>query len=381
MLMKKPNEVINYELTWDRLDLAFELCHLDLIGQNRKLAEEIYSEHSRAQLESIIHHIGSGDIIFDYKFYQERSVDEGILDSVVTKFIEYSSDIYIAFLWPAGKGFKDEVDSMFTKIVYKKDIKLTPTGAFNLMYELYKPREWLGNKSNKYKGTKVKVVECFPDFDEFTVIVFQSDSIEDVIRLKAKVRLLYNIQNSCIHTTDNKEEGLRISRLLLNENGRHFLNYSKMAEFEFFSDEIELIKNSISDDQIKKRDMVLDSDTTLALYGIKDFKNINYLNGNREKFIYDPSYYFYYFGIKFTSFKEAYDIKTNRNEEEDKKDIMLMDSLIMNTAINYKTIKLRHRLIYMKIICKIKIVDAITKIFKSIGLYKMGRAVYHKIKE
>ena len=106
-------------------------------------------------------------------------------------------------------------------------------------------------------------------------------------------------------TTDNKEETLRISRLLLNESGRHFLNYSKLHEFEFFSNEIGLIKNLISKKQLDMEDVVLDSDATLALYGIKDFNDVNYFNENKGNSIYDLSYYFYYSGIKFISFKRV----------------------------------------------------------------------------
>ena len=378
--MNKLQRVIKSELTWDRLDLAFELFYLDLINKNKKIAEETYAEHNRVQLDLLIDDIKPENIRFDYKFYKERSVDEKILDNVVTKFIEYASDTYIAFLWPAGKGFEDEVHSMFRKIVYKKDIKLTPAGAFNLLYELYKPREWLDDKFNKYKGTHIKLVEYFPDFGEFTIIVFQSKSLEEVIKLKARVRLFCDIKNNSIHTTDNREEALRAARLLLNENGRHFLNYSKMAEFEFFSKEIELIKNFIWKNQLDKREIVLDSDATLALYGIKEFGNANYSYGNQEDLIYDPSYYFYYSGVKFISFKKVYDMRINRKGERDRRYIKLMNSLIENTAVNYKTVKLRQRIIYMKTMLKFQLIDIMTDIFKKIGLYKKGQVVYHKIK-
>ena len=58
-----------------------------------------------------------------------------------------------------------------------------------------------------------------------------------------------------------------------------------------------------------------------------------------------------------------------------------MDSLVRDTAKSYKTIKLKQRIIYMKIMFKFKVINVITKIFKNIGLYKMGRVIYHKIKK
>lgn len=369
-----------YLLTWDRLDLAFDLFYSDLINKNKELAERTYAENIIAKSELQIDYIRPKDIIFDYKFYQKRSVDETILDNVVTKFIEYASNTYIGFLWPAGGVFKDEVHSMFKKVVYKKDIKLTPTGAFNILQELYKSVDWLGNKGNKYKGTKEKLVKCFPNFESFTIIVFQSDSFREVIKTKKGIRDICNVDFDSIHTTDNREEALRISRLVFNENGRHFLNYSNPHEFEFLNKKIQLIRDSLAKDQLDQNKIVLDYDMTLALYGIKDFDRVRYLDETKESLIYDPSYYFYYGNIKFISFEKLYDMKSNSNKYKDKEDLILMDNLINNTAIDYKTTKLDERIMYMKIKYKFMVINLIKYTFRKIGLFNIAKAVYHKLK-
>ena len=73
---------------------------------------------------------------------------------------------YMAFLWPSGSHSKKEALSKFSNIVYHKKIKLSPQGGLNLLIELYKHMDWVGDKGNGFKGVKQKLIECFPFFEE-----------------------------------------------------------------------------------------------------------------------------------------------------------------------------------------------------------------------
>src|SRR6056297_1515930 len=164
-------------LTWNRFDLGFKLFYLDLTNKNPSLANRVYQEDIRSQtlgkfkepgnnkknsfqkyikkfedidfrikkygfdaqkssiplsetdtiingahrVASAIHsqkelrcvRLNQKVMICDYKYFYERSVPEHILDIAACKFIEYAYNLYMAFLWPSGKGFNDEVESKF----------------------------------------------------------------------------------------------------------------------------------------------------------------------------------------------------------------------------------------------------------------------------
>jgi hypothetical protein len=56
------------------------------------------------------------------------------------------------------------------------------------------------------------MVECFSVFDKFTILVFQSESIDKVRKLKDEIRIVCNIGYSSTHMRDTREEAIRIVR-------------------------------------------------------------------------------------------------------------------------------------------------------------------------
>jgi len=282
-------------LTWNRFDLGFKLLYLDLKEKNSAYARQVYENDIRSQTLGSFEEYGSeaknsfekylkefeetyqsikrrgfdaqsrliplsdvGTIIngahriaaaihtgrnvscirteqpimsCDYQYFFHRNVPASVLDSVANKFIEYAEGVYIAFLWPSGKGNLKVTESEFSNVIYKKQISLRATGGFNLIVELYKHMDWIGSADSGYPGAKQKLIECFPGLDPVTVIAFQADSIEDIKQIKDRIRQINDIGFSSVHITDTKEEAVRISKLLFNENGIHFLNHADPTGF------------------------------------------------------------------------------------------------------------------------------------------------------
>jgi hypothetical protein len=153
-------------------------------------------------------------------------------------------------LWPSAVGAREEALSHFSNIIFSKDLKLTSNGAFNILYELYKHMDWVGNERNGYSGIQQKLLECFPRLDKVKVIVFQAKEFDDVLAIKEKIRNIYNIGFSSIHITDTKEEAIRISRLLFNENGLHFLNYGQLTKNQKILDKLDKFKEFLLQNEI-----------------------------------------------------------------------------------------------------------------------------------
>lgn len=455
-------------LTWNRLDLAFKLFYLDNIDKNENLAIKVYKEDIKAQtlgtfkehgnetknsFESYVkefsktyenikeegfnrnetlvplsnvntivngaHRVASSIhlnkkiscvklnepiMTCDYKYFYECDVSSNILDMVVSKFIEYSNDTYIAFLWPSGDGNKELVESKFSNIIYKKEIVLSSNGGFNLLFELYKHMDWIGNEKNKYNGILQKFIECFPNFKPFTVLIFQSENIKKVREIKEEVRKIYNIGFSSIHITDTKEEAIRISQFILNDNGLHFLKYANPLKIKSLNKKLEVYHQFLDDNNINCKDILLDSSILLTLYGLREAIDIDYLLDDKysivkryndieshdtvlehyqeEKInlIYDPRYFFYYKGIKFISFNSLYLMKKNRNEEKDRNDIKIMESLIENNFVKQKVNQFKQKLFYFRIKFKKFFFESVTSILKNMGLYKSIRFLYRKLK-
>lgn len=450
----------NSLLTWNRFDLGFKLFYLDANNNNEKLAIRVYKEDIRSQtlgdfqeygnqskdsfekyieafdrilnsigekgfddkktivplsksktivngahrVASAIHQNKSVKVAYldlpvmtcDYKYFYDRNVSTEILDIVASKMVEYSENTYIAFLWPSGKDKKIETEKKFSNVIYKKDIKLNKNGAFNLLYELYKHMDWVGTNKNGFLGINQKLVECFPDYGDFSIVIFQSSSIEDVRILKEEIREIHKIGFSSIHITDTKEEAIRISRLILNDNGIHFLNYADPFKFSFKSELIGF-RTLLEDNNLKVEDVIIDGSILLTLYGLRKNLDLDFLISNKyvhvdeniethdseliyhakdkQDLIYNPENYFYYEGLKFVSFNQLYEMKLNRNEVKDKVDCELMEALVKNNYWKKISNKVKQQLLYFII----KVRSILVNLTRKVGLYDFLRNKYYKI--
>lgn len=455
-------------LTWNRLDLGFKLIYLELKDKLPKYAQRVYYQDIKSQTLGAFQEFGNNDkdsfekyirhfdityndiaqngfdsqksiiplsdhgtivngahrvsssihlekrvkavklnlpiMTCDYRYFFERNVPEHIIEAAVLKFIEYSENTFIAFLWPSGHQNLNESISKFNKVIYKKDIKLNAKGAFNLLYHLYNHMDWIGTKKNQYVGIQQKLIECFPCFLHFTVIVFQADNVDVVNNIKKEVRAINGIGFSSIHITDNNEETLSISRLLFNENGLHFIKHGDANKFD--ATEEWLIKYSyfLEKNVISNEDVVLDGSVILSLYGLRENKDIDYISDaihsisdknaeisshddaliyhhkSKEELIFNPKNYFFYKGFKVLSFRQLYHMKKNRGEVKDINDCKIMDSYISDNKIALELSKLRQYYYYSKIKAKIKSKKTIFKILKKVKLYDSTKLIFNYIK-
>ena len=447
-------------LTHTRLDLAFKLLYLDMINKDSAFAKKVYEEHIRAfslgnftefgnknknginsfikefdvTFESIkkngfdcrktivplsknksiangAHRVSSAiymdidvgcvqidtaDHIYNYKFFYERNVSNEILDAVVTKFIEYANNTYIAFIWPTAQGHDKEIEEIVPRIVYKKEIKLNPNGAHNLLSQIYYGEEWLGRVEDNFSGSKGKLVECFTNFNPVRIVVFQEDSLNNVLKIKDKIRNIFNIGKHSVHITDTKEEAIRASHIVLNDNSIHFLNYAKPNKYIATHRNIDKFKKFIVDNKLNTDDVVLDGSIILSVYGLRESRDIDYFSSikienkefeahdeelmyhKKEKsdIIYNPANYFYFNGLKFVSFAQLYKMKKNRHEKKDINDCKMMEALIENNNLKKLINGIKQDLFYINIKARAKLIIFL----KGIGLFCIAKRIYGVLK-
>ena len=424
-------------LTFNRFDIAFKLLYLEMLKFDIEFSKEIYKEHIRAfslgkftepgnddknsfdkftndfdktfediklngfdanktliplskngSIANGAHRVASAiylgkdvdcveidtrDHIYDYKFFYSRNISSSILDTVVTKFGDYSDNLHIAFLWPTAKGYDEEIEKIIPNIVYRKEIKLNPNGAHNLISQIYYGEEWLGSVEDDFRGSQGKLVECFNNFEPVRIIAFQAESLNEVLEIKDKVRDIFNVGKHSIHITDTKEEAIRVARVAFNDNSIHFLNYAKPNQYISTYRKIGIFKQFIKKNKINLNDVVLDSGIVLSVYGLRECSDVDYFVDDNDKLryhdeeleyhdeeleyhneekiemIFNPKYYFYFNDIKFISFNQVYRMKKNRAEEKDVNDCKIMEALIEDNTFKKVLNQWKQGFLYMKI--------------------------------
>jgi len=437
-------------LTHTRFDLAFKLLYLEMIGKDVKFSKKIYKEHIRAfslgkftepgnedknsievffeefhktfeeiktngfdssktlipvskngSIANGAHRVASAiyldkdvecvqidtpDHIYDYKFFYSRNVPREMLDVVATKFVEYAKGVHVAFVWPTAKGHDEKIESVIPNIVYRKEITLTPNGAHNLLSQIYYGEEWLGSVEDDFRGSKGKLVECFKSFDPVRIVAFQANSLDEVLKIKEKVREIFDVGKHSIHITDTKEEATRVARVVFNDNSIHFLNYAKPNRYISTHKKIEKFKEFILKNELDFNDVMLDGGIVLSAYGLRECSDIDYFVDDNEKLehnddeklelIYNPKNYFYFNDLKFIAFKQLYKMKKNRNEEKDRNDSKMIEALIENDRFKKILSRWKQSFYYGKI----KVRASLINLLKSVGLFEVAKKIARSLK-
>ena len=370
-----------------------------ILNGSHRLASSVVSDKKVYALK-----LDKDFIIDDYKVLLQRNVPINIIELSVCEFIKYSKNVYLAFLWPSSNKHLDSTVKKFDNVLYSKELELSTNGACNLLTELYKHMDWAGNENNSYQGINQKLIECFPSFEKFTVLAFQANSIDDVRRIKDEVRDICKIGYSSIHITDTQEEAIRISQLLFNNNGIHFLNYAKPYSYISMHNKINEFKQLISHQtEYILDDFVVDGSSTLCLYGLRESDDLDFLYScsddiqinqfhshdecleyhkvSKEDLIYNPSFHFSYLGLKFVSFEQTYKFKKGRNEEKDKNDCAIMDAYLENNNLRLLIFRTNQFIFYKRIIVKRKTRETLFFVLRKVGVYNIIRRFYRRLKK
>lgn len=456
-------------LSYKRFDIAFKVTFLDMINKNYRFGKSIYTMHIKAfsfgnykepenekkvtieKFIEIFHEIHKSILregfdykktviplskegvilngahrfasalvcsknifyikteeispVYDYSFFYKRNVPEHILDIVASKYVEITSNIQMALIWPSAVGNDEEIEQILGRIIYKKSIDLNLNGAHNLISQVYSGEKWLGSVENDYNGTAPKIAGCFKNKGPLRIVLFESTSLNDVTIAKEKIRALFNIGKHSIHITDRHDEVLKLSKILFNDNSIHFINNAKPNTFLAFHKQLSLFSEFVKKNKINPDDILIDSGMVLTLYGIRKCEDIDYILANKveiyfkedninnhdselsyhekskEDLIYDPSNFLYFADFKFVSFRQVYSFKKNRGSEKDLIDLSIMDAISLNDDQKLSLARCRQNIFYVKQKIKYFPIIISIRIFKKVGIYDKMRKIYHSFKK
>lgn len=343
----------------------------------------------------------------DAFFFEKRLLKESYLNYLINEYCDLKENIYTACLWPIAnqkENLHHLVDEKFmscSKIVYKKKINMNIHMLRNFMIQVYSGFDWLGALDSHFFGASTYAEKVNDESGYLTLYILEGASLDKIKDVKNEIRELYGYGNSTMHISDTHEEAMSIIQMLLNDNSLHCLKYAEPDKYKKFNIDIENLKKEIKLNNISINDFVLDSGSILALYGLRETNDIDYISKNSFSFTnpkiqmhdeseyyynvskYDllnnPENYLYYYGLKFVCISRLIEMKKKRydktNSSKDKEDIYLLNTLNNNKSLLFK------KIIYWikRQIRNIKYI-IITMIINSI-FYKPLRYIYYKIKK
>lgn len=319
---------------------------------------------------------------FDYNFFRNRGMDEDFLDHLASQYAEIKKNTRMVILWPTAVGQQKDVEKVLQKygdIVYFKDVHLNKTGAHSLVSLAYRREHWVGSIKDGYSGANSKANWCFSEKGPLRVFLFESNN--DLIEMKDEIRNIFKVGKHSIHINDTHQETLELSQYLFNKNSVILLNSMIHRQLNWFNRLFKDYQSWLSSKHHNYSDFCIDGSGTLAAFGARDVRDLDFLfSGDKlpstgfkeidchnlehlhkglspDQIIHDPRNHFFFAGAKFVGIGLLRSLKALRNEEKDKHDIKLIDSLLsgvkFKTPLKYK-VKRMLSIQYMK--SKIKLV-------------------------
>ena len=303
---------------------------------------------------------GKGQTNVDYKYFKNKKnfVKEGLeakyCDSIALEYCKIKPNTFIATIFPSADGDIEEAERIIeTKadIFYKKNLKLTPNGALNLMRQMYNGEQWGGTLNNNYGGLKEKARLCFQKEGDVNVYAITVNDPKDTVLIKEEVRKVFGIGNHSIHINDTWEETFRLSRGFFNNNSIDMMNVMKPNYYPDFEQLSSFVYLSLLRNGLDPDNYCITASSVLSRLGLREGKDLDYLhrgptleghpsvdshneyskgryNKTIDDIIYNPENHFYFNGLKYASLGVVKALKEKRNEEKDQKDIRLIDQLI-----------------------------------------------------
>ncbi|MBW8185206.1 ParB/RepB/Spo0J family partition protein [Shewanella nanhaiensis] len=336
---------------------------------------------------------------YSESFFIKSGLPQQELDFVNILFSDVYQGAYIACLWPSVKHNLDKVKTILgPRVVSYREIEFTEVGKKNLLLQLYPYESWIGNPGNGFSGLNNKILPCFKNGENAQFILFINDSLEQVLKLKDKVRSLHSNGKHSIHITDTKNEVNILSRLIFSLETQKIMDVAVPWTFPSFYEEISKLANSSY-----KKGIVLVGSSSLGILGKRLPSDVDYLNISSnsetksnllslsdafsehltEKRYYAPDcidkfsvgYDVYYFlGVSFASLNIIVDMKTKRSEAKDIDDVtMLMPYCKKSTS---RIDKLANR--FLKV--KAKVRWTLLDMLKFLGIDLFVYTTYIKIK-
>lgn len=296
---------------------------------------------------------------FGPDFFKKQYLDDEIIDYLISEYCKLKKDVYAAVIWPKAqqRHLINEILNMlnsFGGMIYKKNVVLNYNGMRNLLIQAYEQHPWVGTPENHFKGILSQVNGCWDKNGTLTFVLFENCTLDEIVKLKEKIRDLSGLGNYAMHSTDNQKETLLLVNLLNNKNTLHLLNYGYPDKFLSFYYRFFVFRSSVEQSGTDLENVIIDSSSVLTLYGLRNAGDLDYLTLSNnygiieneeienhvdyvdlydcaiDRLLFDPSKHLYFLNIKFVALNTLIIFKRNRHQKKDIQDVRLIQSFLIN---------------------------------------------------
>lgn len=304
----------------------------------------------------------------DYNWLLNRSVSQKNLKRYALEYCTYGKNLYLFVLWPKSSSNKKdksralELIENSCNVVFTSKIDLPYNAIRNLMIQIYGHMNWVGSVEDDFEYTYAKASDVYQKNKPTEFILVEGSDLTKVTNLKSEIRNVFDIGLNSVHSTDNPSETLQLANLIYNENSTHHLLSANPCKYKNSFKLTEKFKSIIVLNNKKLNDFIVCGSSPLAIYGIRDSDDLDYISihGNKMDYLFDncqkienhenyknlfslnfqdiicnPDNYFIFNDIKFISLETLKSFKKVRGEKKDINDIKLMTGF-QNKNIFYK---------------------------------------------
>lgn len=293
---------------------------------------------------------------YDYRFFRKYLMSDVSMGYMAIQYAKLKRNCFMACLWPrVDLSQTDKVEEIIRSIgniIYSQDVYLTYQGMSNFMIQVYGHQAWTGSIENHFAGVKGKVDACYRPGQPVRTYLFEADSLEEVVDAKKRIREIFQIENHSIHISDDWQETLDMTEMLYNRNSVEFMNRAMPYVYSKVYKKLIELKQFIENNGYDKSRFIVDSSAVLEVCGLRQAADLDFLsdyaletkgqiegvdnhlsqlpyyNISLKDMLYNPENYFYFEGMKFISIPRLIEMKNNRGEEKDIRDVKLLKGFL-----------------------------------------------------
>lgn len=327
---------------------------------------------------------------YNQDFFIKHGIDENILEEIVRCYIRLCEKCICINIWPSAKGHDEELENIINKefrVLYRKNVCFNETGAFYYLAQIYQEYSWAQNSDEGFSGVYRKLLPCFPSFDPVRTIIAEIDNYDKLIAVKEQMRSLFDLDKHSLHITDNKNETIQMTDIILSDNTIRFLNKCNALQYKNTFKLLAEAKKLA----LQYSNICFTGSIVLALYGVRQANDLDYIISkddvpeshnsllpvygiDKEQALFQSDLQFDFFGLKFLTLDRIRIFKEKRGEGKDFDDIKLIDLVLSGDKDNWRVVFLRKK---RRIIATVQ--GHIIRLAHKTGTYEAMRQIYKKI--
>lgn len=294
---------------------------------------------------------------FAFTLRDGHDLDTKFLDHMAYEYAKLKKNAYIVCAFPSiGDRFDtvEQVLSQYGDIVYSKDIFVTNSGSLEFIRLIYVGEGWVGRHDNNFRSGREKTKRCFPPelLKKYPVRVYlyECKDLTTVRHVKEQIRNLVNKGHDSVHINDKHAQTVTIAASVFNDNSIHCMNTLKLVPLENFDSLFLYIQNFMKKFELDPDHLCVDGSGVLSAYGLRDCRDMDILHYGKlppdpehkidshngylkyhcrrlDDILFNPQSYFFLRGVKFLKINLLKNMKKNRSEPKDLRDVQLIDTL------------------------------------------------------